>query len=106
VFEWHWLPVTGSRRDVRWLSGLGKTPTFCVFLVFSVEVMEKCCDADGDGECYAQWRSAASEDAGISIALFGVDRKSMGNTVAERSCKIADYLCISCAQRGDYGKVL
>jgi hypothetical protein len=31
------------------VSGGGKTPTFCVFLVFSVAVMEKCCDACGDG---------------------------------------------------------
>jgi hypothetical protein len=29
-----------------------KTPTFCVFPVFSVAVMEKCCDACGDGEYY------------------------------------------------------
>jgi hypothetical protein len=27
-----------------------KDPTFCLFLVFSVAVMEKCCDACGDGE--------------------------------------------------------
>jgi hypothetical protein len=31
------------------MSGGGKTPTFCVFPVFSVAVMEKCCDACGDG---------------------------------------------------------
>jgi hypothetical protein len=36
---------TGSRWDTRWVSGRGKTPTFCVFPVFSVAVMEKCCDA-------------------------------------------------------------
>jgi hypothetical protein len=29
-----------------------KTPTFCVFPVFSVAVMEKCCDACGDGKYY------------------------------------------------------
>jgi hypothetical protein len=34
---------------IRWMSGGGKTPTFCVFPVFSVAVMEKCCDACGDG---------------------------------------------------------
>jgi hypothetical protein len=79
------LPFTESRWDIRWLSGRVKTPTFCVIPVFSVAVMEKCCDACGDGDCYARWRSAASEDAGISVAWFGVDRKSMGITVAERS---------------------
>jgi hypothetical protein len=30
------------------VSGRGKTPTVCVFPVFSVTVMEKCCDACGD----------------------------------------------------------
>jgi hypothetical protein len=30
----------------------GKTPNFCVFLVFSVASMEKCCEACGDGEYY------------------------------------------------------
>jgi hypothetical protein len=42
----------GSRWDIRWVSGGGKTPTFCVFPVFSVAVTEKCCDACGDGEYY------------------------------------------------------
>jgi hypothetical protein len=46
------MPLTGSRRDIRWVSGREKTPTFCVFPVFSVAVMEKCCDACGDGEYY------------------------------------------------------
>jgi hypothetical protein len=50
VFEGHRLPLTGSRWDIRWLSGRGETPTFCVFPVFSVAVMEKRCDACGDGE--------------------------------------------------------
>jgi hypothetical protein len=44
------LPLTGSRWDIRWLSGRGMTPTLCVFPVFSVAVMEKCCDACGDRE--------------------------------------------------------
>jgi hypothetical protein len=45
---------TGSRWDIRWLIGRGMKPTFCVifclFFVFSVAFMEKCCDASGDGE--------------------------------------------------------
>jgi hypothetical protein len=41
-----------SARDIRLVSYSGKTPTFCVFPVFSVAVMEKCCDACGDGEYY------------------------------------------------------
>jgi hypothetical protein len=38
----------------------------------------------------------ASESAGISEASTVVDRKSMGNTVADRSSNEADFLCISC----------
>jgi hypothetical protein len=41
------------------VSGRGKTPTFCVFPVISVTVMEKCCDACGDGNTYFRsgfWR--------------------------------------------------
>jgi hypothetical protein len=50
VFQMHRLPLTGSRWNIRWVSGRGRTPTVCVFRVFSVAVMEKCCDASGDGE--------------------------------------------------------
>jgi nitrate reductase NapE component len=92
----HRLPLTGSRWDIRWLSGRGKTPTFCVFPVFSVAVMEKCCDACGDGEYYFRSSCLASEDADVSDASIVVDRKSMGHTVAERSWKDADFVCISC----------
>jgi hypothetical protein len=72
VFEEHRLPLTGSRWDIRWLSGRGKTPTLCVFPVFSVAVMEKCCDACGDGECYFRSSCSASECAGISRASNAV----------------------------------
>jgi hypothetical protein len=46
------MTLTGRRCDIRWVSGRGKTPTFCVFPVFSVAAMEKCCDACGDGDYY------------------------------------------------------
>jgi hypothetical protein len=54
------------------------------------------------------FRSAfpASESAGVSVASIAVDRKSMGHTVAERSCNEADCLCISIIWHGGYGKVL
>jgi hypothetical protein len=55
VFQWHRLPLTGSRWDIRWVSGRGMTPTFFVFPVFSVAVMEKYCDACGDEEMYLRW---------------------------------------------------
>jgi hypothetical protein len=59
LFREHRLSLNGSGWDIRWLSGRGKTPTLCVFPVFSVAVMEECCDAGGDGEYYFRsigWR--------------------------------------------------
>jgi hypothetical protein len=38
----------------------------------------------------------ASEGADVLGASIVVDRKSMGHTVAERSWKDADFVCISC----------
>jgi hypothetical protein len=97
VFQRHRLPLTGSRWDIRWLIGRRTKPTFCVFPVFSVAVMEKCFDACGDVEYYLRSGfSAASEGAGVSEASIAVDRKSMGHTVADRSSNEADFLCISC----------
>jgi hypothetical protein len=78
------------------MSGGGKTPTFCVFPVFSVAVMEKCCDACGDEEYYFRSSCSAPESAGVWIASIAVDRKSIGPTVCERWWKDADFLCISC----------
>jgi hypothetical protein len=50
IYEGHRVPLTGNRRDIRLVSYSGKTPTFSVFPVFSLAVMEKCCYACGDGE--------------------------------------------------------
>jgi hypothetical protein len=36
VFEWDGLPSTGSRWDIRWVSGRGKT----IFCVVSLAAME------------------------------------------------------------------
>jgi hypothetical protein len=44
------VPLIGSRRVIRLVSYSKRTPTFSVFPVFSVAVMEKCCDAYGDME--------------------------------------------------------
>jgi hypothetical protein len=88
------------------VSGRGKTTTFCVFSVFSVVVMEKCCDGYGDGNKYFQSGFPTLQDDGVSGASTGVDRKSMGHTLGERSWKDADCLCLSGIQRGGYGKVL
>jgi hypothetical protein len=47
-------------------------------------------------EYYFRSGCLASEGAGVSRASIAVDRKSMGHTVAERSWKDADFVCISC----------
>jgi hypothetical protein len=57
--------LTGSRWDIRWLIGRRTKPTFCVFAVFSVAVMERCCDACRDGEYYFRSAFLASEGAGV-----------------------------------------
>jgi hypothetical protein len=90
------MPLTGSRWDIRWLIGRGTKPTFCVFFcvfaVFRVAVLEKCCDACGDGEYYFRSDISASEGARVSEASNAVDRKSMGHTVADRSSNEADII--------------
>jgi hypothetical protein len=62
--------------------------------VFSVAVMQKCCDACCHGDYYFRSDFSASEAAGVSVASTVVDRKSMGHTVADRSSNEADFLCI------------
>jgi hypothetical protein len=93
-FMWHRLPLTGSRWDIRWLIGRRTKPTFCVFPVFSVAVMEKCCDASLTGstiygQVFRRQRVPEFRDASIAV-----DRKSMGHTMADRSSNEADFLCI------------
>jgi hypothetical protein len=52
--------LTGSRWDIRGLSGRGNTKTLCVFPVIGVTVMEKSCDACGDREYYFPSNCSAS----------------------------------------------
>jgi hypothetical protein len=61
-FERHRLPLTGSRWDIRWLIGRRTKPTFRVFSVLNVAVMEKCCDVCCHGEYY--FRSGYSASLG------------------------------------------
>jgi hypothetical protein len=60
AFLGHRLPLTGSRWQIPWLIGRRTKPICCVFPVFSVVVMEKCCDACGDGEYYFRSNISAS----------------------------------------------
>jgi hypothetical protein len=96
VFQRYRLPLTGSRWVIRWLSGRGKTPTLCVFPVFSAAVLEKCRDSSGDWEYYFRSGCLVSADANVSEVSTAVSWKSIGHTVAERSCKDGDFLCTSC----------
>jgi nitrate reductase NapE component len=91
VFQRHRLPLTGSRFDIRLVSYSGRTPTFCVFPVFSVAVMEKCCDACGDGEYYFRSGFSALQGDNVSEASTAVDRKSTGHTVGELSEKTPTF---------------
>jgi hypothetical protein len=60
-----------------------KTRTFCVFLVISVAVIEKCCDACGVGEYYLRSGFISVQNGSITEASTVIDRKSMGYTVGE-----------------------
>jgi hypothetical protein len=96
VYRRHRMSLTGSRWDIRWVSGRGKTPTFCVFPVFSVAVVEKCCDACGHCKTISGrfvWRHRVPVLQWHRLPSIW---KSMGHTVGERSWEDADFLCISC----------
>jgi hypothetical protein len=103
-FYRHRLLLTGSRCYIQWLIDRRTKPIFCVFPVFSVAVMEKCCDACREGNTICGRSFSVSEGAGVSLASITVDRKSMGHKMADRSSNEADFLCISCIERGGYGK--
>jgi hypothetical protein len=57
------------------VNGSGKTPTFCVIPLFSVAVMEKCCDASGDEEYYFRLGYSAPQGHDVSVSSIAVDRK-------------------------------
>jgi hypothetical protein len=96
VFQRHRMPLTGCRWDIRLVSYSEETPTFCVFPVMSVSVMEKCCDACGEGEYFFRSGFFESQGAGVIDASTAVDQMTSGHTVGERSWNDADFLCISC----------
>jgi hypothetical protein len=105
-FHRHRLLLTGSRCYKQWLIDRGTKPIFCIFPAFSVAVMERGCDACRDGEYYFRSVFSVSKGAGVSWASTAINRKSMRHTMADRSSNEADFLCISCIERGGYGKVL
>jgi hypothetical protein len=95
MYQGHRVPLTGSRRDIRLVSYSGKTRLSVFFLVFSVAVMEKCCDACGDGEYYFRSGFSTLQGENVQGASSAVDRKSRGHTVGELQWKDPDFLCIS-----------
>jgi hypothetical protein len=62
VCQRHRRPLTEVDEIYGWLVSAERRLTLCVFLVFSVAVMEKCCDACGDVEYY--FRSGVSTITG------------------------------------------
>jgi hypothetical protein len=78
------------------MSGRVNTSTIGAISVFSVAVMEKCCDACGDGKYYFRSGFSASADVSVLRASVVLNRKSMEHTVAERSWIDADFLCVPC----------
>jgi hypothetical protein len=74
VFQGHRLPLTGNRWDIRWPIGRRTKPTFCVYPVFSVAVMEKSCDVCGDRGYIFRSVCSASCVAGVSEASTAVEQ--------------------------------
>jgi hypothetical protein len=74
----------------------GKTPTFCVFRVFSVAVMKSVVTLPVTGNTIFASSFSTLQGDGVSEASIAVDRKSRGHTVGELWFKDADFLCISC----------
>jgi hypothetical protein len=60
-----------------------KDPDFLGISCFSVSVMEKCCDACGEGEYYYRSEFSTLQNESVSGASRAVDRKSMGHTDGE-----------------------
>jgi hypothetical protein len=61
----HRLPLTGKSMGHTVAERSWKDADFVCFPVFRVVVMEKCCDACGDGEYY--FRSGCSASCNASI---------------------------------------
>jgi hypothetical protein len=85
VFHRHRMPLIGSRWDIRWLIGRRTKPTFYGFPVFSLAVMQKCCDARVTGSTISCRVFRRQRVPLFQEASTAVDRKSMGHTVDDLS---------------------
>jgi hypothetical protein len=68
------LPLTGSRWDLPWLIGRGLKPTSCVLPVLGLAVMEKSCDACGEGKYYFRSAFWVPEGACVLESSIAFDR--------------------------------
>jgi hypothetical protein len=74
----------------------GRTPTFCVFPVFSVAVMEKCCDACGDGEYYLRSGISTLQGDGVLVAPTALTYVDEIYGWLMTVGKTPDFVCNSC----------
>jgi hypothetical protein len=70
----HRRPLTEVDEIYGWLVTVERRLTLCVFTVFSVAVMEKCCDACGEGEYCFRSKVSTIRGGGVSEASTAVDR--------------------------------
>jgi hypothetical protein len=73
--------LTGKRWDIRLVSYSEKDADCLCISCISVAVMEKCCDACGDGEYLFPCGVLALQGDGVSVASTGVNREVDGTYV-------------------------
>jgi hypothetical protein len=82
------------------------TPTFCVFPVLSVAVMEKCCDACGDEEyCFRSGFSALQVDGVSEVSTFSTGGR-WDIWLVSYSAKTPTFCVFPVFSVAVYGKVL
>jgi hypothetical protein len=81
VCQRHRLPLREVDNLYSWLVTVERRLTLCVFPVFSVAVMGKCCDACGEAEYSYRSKVSPIRGDGVSEATSAVDRKSTGPAV-------------------------
>jgi hypothetical protein len=79
VWQRHRRPLTEVDEIYGWLMTVERRLTLCVFPVYSVAVLEKCCDACGNGDYYFRSGISTLKVDGVSVASTAVDRKSTGH---------------------------
>jgi hypothetical protein len=73
LFQWHRLQLREVDEIYVWLVTVERRHTLCELPVFRAAVMEKCCDACGDGECYLRTGFSTLQGDGVLVAPKSVD---------------------------------